>query len=148
MTDATISQIIAASAGITGTVIGSVIGWLATWKLEKRRWKREDETRYHERRLAVYTMFHRRANQVLSRVTLNAGIPDPEYDGYLFATSEAMLIASTSVRRCIDEAVGLINPMFIPGFAGNRAQQNLDCVAKITEFLGEARSELSVDLAE
>ncbi len=71
-----------------------------------------------------------------------------QYDGYLFATSEAMLIASASVRRCIDDIVGLINPMFIPGFAGNRAQQNLDCVAKITEFLGEARSELSVDLAE
>lgn len=54
MTEATASQLIAACSGIVGTMLGGVLGWFATWTLEKRRWAREDRNRFTGERRKHY----------------------------------------------------------------------------------------------
>jgi len=55
-----------AVAGILGTLLGTAIGALVTWKIQERQLLHEDKTRFHDRRLTVYAAFNTACNNIIA----------------------------------------------------------------------------------
>jgi len=52
-----IAALITAGAGLVGVLVGSMVSWLTTYTMEKRRWAREDARRFDIQRRQVYVAF-------------------------------------------------------------------------------------------
>jgi hypothetical protein len=63
--------------GIIGTIVGGVLVYVAGWLSQSRIWKREDETRHHEKRQQAYLKFIQSA-RLLPYVVPYSHVDDPQ----------------------------------------------------------------------
>ena len=57
-----ITALVTASAAILGAAVGGFLSWWATYSLQRGRWAREDQTRFHETRRISYAQFFKIIN--------------------------------------------------------------------------------------
>ncbi|HYL20983.1 MAG TPA: hypothetical protein VEU74_04415, partial [Gemmatimonadales bacterium] len=86
-------------AGVVGTLLGATVGLLGSWWIQKRQLEHEDETRFHDRRLAVYAEFNDACGKLVSAKQVNADIAtvNQHLSRVLIAWENLRLIASGPV---------------------------------------------------
>ena len=101
-------------AGIVGTLLGAALGAWGAWKVQQRQLEHEDETRFHDRRLAVYAEFNDACGKTMaSRLAL--GIHSAENMARVLNSFETLrLVASRPVVNAAMPVhavlVELVNP--------------------------------------
>ena len=92
------ATVIAAGIGILGTLLGSFLTWKTTRIQERRRWQREDQTRFVDRKLAACQDFAFSAVQLATALAAKKGMSVQVVEA--FARSEQMIafLCSNEVR--------------------------------------------------
>ena len=67
---------VVAIAGILGTLVGAALGAFVTWKIQQLQLKHENETRFHEHRLATYAEFTAAANLIMAGLPFGADVAE------------------------------------------------------------------------
>jgi hypothetical protein len=86
-----------AIAGIIGTLLGTGLGAYVTWKIQKAQLVHEDRTRFHDRRLIVYSDYTSSCNKIFSAHATKTHASEKDLDQFLQSTELLRLIASDQV---------------------------------------------------
>jgi len=134
---------VVAVAGIVGTLLGTIIGAIITWQIQRWQFEHEDETRFHDRRLTVYAEFNDACDKVSSTV-LSGGVPAPHMATAVRAYEMLRLVASRPVR----DAAGPVQTAafaLIKAPVGNRNPQMAAYNTAMATLVNVMRAELGVE---
>jgi len=99
---------IVAIAGIVGTLLGTILGAVITWKVQQRQFAHEDSTRFHDRRLAVYAEFTDACPKVVAERL--AGTPFLQDQARLIVSFETLrLVATAPVAQAATQVHGIVH---------------------------------------
>ncbi len=82
-----------AAIAVTGTLLGTALGWFITSKLQRAERDHLDRIRFHEKRLATYTEFLTRAAEVFVRMSSDS-VSEPLW-AHLHAARQMITLVAT-----------------------------------------------------
>jgi len=146
--------------GIVGTLLGTLTGTGLQFLIERRRWRREDQTRF---RIDLYTAcmnLYYRGQHAVERPETQELIDSADYAGveagftdarkeavveaFWKATTRITLLGSTTLRNATEKFVVAVTAIVYEGKADEERYRSYQ---KATErFLHAARAELGVDI--
>jgi len=88
-----------AITGILGTLLGAALGAFVTWKIQRDQLARQDRTRFHDRRLSVYTDFNYTCNHIFGALGSHQLASATDIDKLLQTFEILRLIASDHVAK-------------------------------------------------
>ncbi len=137
-------------AGIVGTLLGAALGSFVTWKIQSLQLAHEDKTRFHERKLAIYSDFTASASVIIAikrtdseRILLTRLAEAQESEIKNFELLR--YVASQNVFKAAISIHGLLTKL-------TDAQETISdseshaFYQTIADFSFEARKELGVDM--
>ncbi len=108
-------------AGIIGTLLGATIGACVAIKIQKNQLKHDDETRFHEHRLTVYTNFNTACNRMFSLCWGGQPCTEVEILNAAHGLEALRLVASKPVEKQLFTLIDALIEIY-----KNRTQQNAD----------------------
>ena len=91
-------ELIMALGGIAGTLIGTAIGAVVTWKVQSRIMENENRTRFHKQRLDVYSAFTNAATRVIGEIRI-------DNSPWIFTTMERLNEAQSQLQLVASDEV-------------------------------------------
>lgn len=139
-------------------ISGAVLGLIGNYWIETRRWKREDQVRYHEERSRVYTDFYRVASAISSKAWTGVIDECPDYveKDHHQLVLELMnlkpridMIGAATVRETAARITYQIERAEVDGPTSIEEEANYaEMISKLTtEFAEAARKELGVTVS-
>jgi hypothetical protein len=98
-------------AGVAGTLLGAIIGACVAIKIQKDQLSHDDETRFHEHRLVVYTNFNTASNRMFSLCWGDQPCTETEILNTAHSLEALRLVASEPVEKaalCVKDTLAEI----------------------------------------
>ena len=112
---------VAAIAGIVGTLLGTALGALVAWRIQQSQIKHEDETRFHDRRLAVYAEYNDACGKVFAS-RLATGAHSLENMARVLTAYETLrLVASKPVAVAAMQVHSIVVQLAVPTLSNGQA---------------------------
>jgi hypothetical protein len=127
-----------------GAFVGALLGARITFAVQARSLKHTDRTRFHDRRLEVYTKFLGLADLIV--VTRGAGMtPDPEaMKGYYESVNMVRLVGTADVLASADGVQAVVSKMAREPDVRLLGTLLGELKAQIASFRAAARKEMGV----
>lgn len=115
MTEPSDPSLLPLIVGVTGTLLGTALGAMVTLLVQGRQLRHEDRTRFHDRRLQIYTDFNDACNKVVTQVLSAAPYPSAEIQRVIHLGEVLRLVASQSVVDAAAPVHRAINAVVLAG---------------------------------
>lgn len=129
--------------GIFGTLLGTSIGVLVTWKIQERRLAYESKTRFHQQRLQVYSKFLYLSNKYFSEFYSSNSISTTTRYEFMITFEQMRLVAPDAVVSATNEIHNILTQVGSGNVIDKKTTQTQfnSAVAKVIPLM---REELSV----
>ena len=121
-----------------------MLGSYVTWKIQARQLAHEDKTRFHERRLAVYTEFTTTANRIIAAIKVG---PTVDADAMLKFSESYELLRLVATTVVMEAALSVHSAVIQVEQAGRPIPDpvNQEFNEQLSAFITKAREEMGVD---
>ncbi len=144
--------VLGALLGIAGALLGTVVGAVLQYWLEKHRWLRDDQTRFREDLYqSCVSIFHHGTFAIAiaedpEKAFTGAGEPNEHLMKVMEGRSRVNMLGSASLSLAAEEYINVVVAMAEGSRFDDETRQKLGQTA--TAFVGQTRTELGISIGE
>ena len=114
------SENIIAIAGIMGTLLGVVIGSIMSWRIHKKSVQHADKTRFHDRKLQIFTEFISTGNLLISSYAVTGKVNTEDQ----LLLSQRLSTITLMASQPVSEAAARTCSILIEAVNGEQVDRN------------------------